>query len=203
MGRSPRPLVTRLHARVRAEEQARRLAEALVLHRGDVRAATRAIGARSFVTGYNVARRFPQIRSLFRSMGRNPRWTPAPVEIPDTRPLLLELLASAIEASGGCLASAKHLLDLSGTVSIHSYLNRYPELWGLVDEVRRRSRLQRWVVRTLGALEDRRMLEQAIANIEGMEIEEVVAEIEASAYAGRVDAQAFAEALVAARDAGE
>lgn len=193
------PLITRLHLRVQREAQARRLAAALVASRGNVRAACALLGLRSRASAYNVAREFPQLLGLFR--GYRP-WAPRPCEIPDSRPELVALAAAEIRRCGGQLTSVRHALDLQGTRVVHDYLNRYPELWGVVDEARRQARLRRWLVVSVGALENRRMLEQAVAAIEGLELEEVVAEVEASAVAGLVDAQALAEALVAARDAG-
>ncbi len=202
MGRTD-PLITVLHRRVVCEGRARRLATALIVHRGDVGAAVRAIGVRSRVTAYNWTRGFPQLRALFRGIGVKPKWNPRPIEIPDSRPELIALATDAITRAEGCVALARRMLDLHGTEVMHRYLNRYPELWGVVDRARRQRRAaQGWLVKSLARLEGRPMIEQMIAACDGLEPEEIVAEIEASVHAGSVDAQALADALIAARDAG-
>jgi hypothetical protein len=108
------------------------------------------------------------------------------------------VLRGAIVEAHGNLTAVAHLVDLRTRNTLYCWIDRYPELWADVNGARARRRgAQRWVAKTLAALEAGRMsvLEQVLQAAAGMSADEIAAEVDASAHAGSVDSMQFAQAV--------
>lgn len=108
------------------------------------------------------------------------------------------LLKRTLAEHHGSYSRAAHLFELHPTV-----LLRQARAYGLdkfAEELRKRRRAPApWLMRTLSVLEGGIVdtIQKLYEAAAGMTVEEIAAEIEASARAGQVDATALAEALAA------
>lgn len=113
------------------------------------------------------------------------------------RARFVALVGGAIAEAGGNMRRAGAILGVTD-VALRRHCQLFPELAGICARARAARNYQPWLVRTCAVLSLAPMLEQVVAAVQGMSVEEIEAEIRASVHADACDPALLAEALAAA-----
>lgn len=198
-----RHLATQLSRRAYLEGESRRIAEALIAEEGSVPRAAVRVGCSKDKVWWH-ARRVPELARLLPGPGvkgrerwRRQRRKRVLPEVTGAEARLRALVLEAVAEARGCVRRTAESLGLLPG-DFFRYLVRFPEARALAAELRRREHFAPWLIRASAVLDHAPMIEDLIAAAEGLSLEEIAAEVEASQHAGTVNAQALAQAIYAA-----